>query len=145
MDIPTVISGLLNSSSSLTDRNAILNPQTLAILVRELNVGSEAQKTQRRFFSFPILSNALDPVLGPNLFPVWKWIKPDSMYRKAGFWEGGLHKAFEDGEWNSGKDLTILMVAVSEKTQQTIASSEMGWRCSSLEQAEVVSERGGFA
>lgn len=67
------------------------------------------------------------------------------MYRKAGFWEADLHKAVEDGEWNSGKNLTILMAGVSEKTRQTIASSEMGWRFSSLERAKVVSEIGGYA
>lgn len=145
VDISNVLSGLLKTSSSLTDRNANLNPQTLANLVRELNAGSESEDSaQRQFFAFPILANVPDLVLNPNLFPVWKWVKPDSMYRKAGFWEGDLHKALEDGEWNGGKNLTILMAAVSEKTQQTIASSEMGWRLSSLERTEVVSERGGY-
>lgn len=146
VDIPRVLSGLLESSSSNTHRDLNLNPpQTLSDLVRELNEGSESEEMQRQFFTFPILSNAPDPILGPNLFPVWKWVKRDSMYRKAGFWEADLHKAVEDGEWNSGKNLTILMAGVSKKTRQTIASSEMGWRFSSLERAKVVSEIGGYA
>ncbi|KAK0740015.1 hypothetical protein B0T18DRAFT_417053 [Schizothecium vesticola] len=143
VDIPQGFSGLLKGASPLTDRDVNLNPQTLANWVRELNDGSESEETQMQFFTFPILSNAPDPILSPTLFPVWKWIKPDSTYRRAGFWDGNLHKAIEDGEWNGGKNLTILIAGVSEKTRQTIASSEMGWKFSSLEQAEVVSERGG--
>lgn len=139
VDISNVFSALLKSLSSLTDRDANL--------VRELNAmaGSEREEIQTQFFTFPILGNAPDPVLGPNLVPVWKWVKPDSMYRKAGFWEGDLHKALEDGEWNGGRKLTVLMAGVSEKTRQTIVLSEMGWRFASLERAEVVSERGGYA
>jgi hypothetical protein len=145
VDIPEVFSGLLKSTSSLTDRDVKLSPQTLANLVRELNDGSGSDETQMQFFTFPILSNAPDPVLSPTLVPVWKWIKPDSTYRRAGFWEGDLHKTLEDGEWNGGKNLTILISGVSERTRQTIACSEMGWKFSSLERAEVVSERGGYA
>lgn len=147
VDIPNVFSALLKSLSSLTDRDANLTPISLANLVRELNAtaGSEREEIQTQFFTFPILGNAPDPVLGPNLVPVWKWVKPDSMYRKASFWEGDLHKALEDGEWNGGRKLTVLMAGVSEKTRQTIAFSEMGWRFSGLEWAEVVSERGGYA
>ena len=145
VDIPQIFPALLKSASSLADRDVDLSPQTLANLVRELGDGSESEETQRQFFTFPVLSNAPDPVLSPTLFPVWKWIKPDSTYRKAGFWEGDLHKAIEDGEWNGGKNLTILIAGVAEKTRQTIMSSEMGWRFSSLGHAEAVSERGGYA
>ncbi|KAK4039392.1 hypothetical protein C8A01DRAFT_16594, partial [Parachaetomium inaequale] len=120
--------------------------QLLADLVTHLAFLPGRGGTCRQFFfSFPVLSNTPDLAFSDsNLRPAWKWVKPDSNYRKKGFWEAELRDALEKGERMSGKDLVILVGGVSEETLRTIASSELGWQFSGLEQAELISRRGGY-
>lgn len=43
-------------------------------------------------------------------------MKPSSVYnRKCDCWELTIPKALEDGEWNAGKDLDLLVRGVSEE------------------------------
>ena len=75
-----------------------------------------------QFVSFPVFGNSPNEILRDGLLPAWKWVKPDRIYRKTGFWEAELHNALEDGKWNGGKDLILLMRAVSEQTLQIITA-----------------------
>jgi hypothetical protein len=68
-----------------------------------------------RFFSFPLYSDSPQQVLGKGLCPIWKWAKPESIYRKTGSWETSLHEALDNGEWNGGRNLLLLIRGVSEE------------------------------
>lgn len=81
-------------------------------------------------------------MFGDGTFPVWKWATPESSYRKSGFWEAKLRHALQDGEWNGGKDLTILPGIVSGKTLNTIKYSESGRKFTILDRAETVAMEG---
>ena len=68
----------------LTERggNPELTAQVLADLIAELDV--PAQRTFLEFFSFSVLSSNPSRVFDDGRFPVWKWVKPESVYRKMG-------------------------------------------------------------
>lgn len=83
------------------------------------------QGTFVQFFSFPVFSNSPNEVSTDGLLPMWKWVKPNSIYSKRGFWEAELHEALEHGEWNAGKDLILLTRGVSEQTLQTIGDCKI--------------------
>ncbi|KAK2741551.1 hypothetical protein FQN55_008306 [Onygenales sp. PD_40] len=41
---------------------------------------------------------------------IYKWTKPSSIYaRKSGFWEIDVARVVEDGRWNAGKELRLLL------------------------------------
>jgi hypothetical protein len=134
------LSGFLAAST-----NQKLETETLSSFMAQINNAypGRAGRTEQ-FFSFPMLSShSIHPLGDEALLPVWKWVKPQSVYRKSGFWEKDLYAALKDGDGNAGKELTVLMGAVSEQAFYTIASSEMGWKFSSLERAELVARQGG--
>ncbi|KAB5536370.1 hypothetical protein GE09DRAFT_325521 [Coniochaeta sp. 2T2.1] len=85
---------------------------------------SDNKGTFVRFFSFPVSSNSPDDIVitGDGLVPVWRWVKPDSTYRKAGFWEAKLDEALEDGEWNGGKNLLVLVRGVAEAALRSMTA-----------------------
>ncbi|KAK0614497.1 hypothetical protein B0T14DRAFT_309792 [Immersiella caudata] len=133
------------SAFLLVSSNRELGTETLSSAMMQINNAYPGRKgVTEQFFAFPVFSNRSDHPIGDEaLLPVWKWVKPDSPYRKSGFWEKDLHAALEDGGWNGGKELSVLMGAVSEEAFYTIACSEMGLRFSSLERAELVARQGG--
>jgi len=51
---------------------------------------------------------------------LWKWAKPHSQYRKAGFWGHSLTQILVDAEWNAGKGVCILVKAVEEEEFVTV-------------------------
>jgi hypothetical protein len=119
--------------------------QLLGDVIAPLAFSARKGTCRRQFFFFPVLSNTPDLVFSDDsLRPAWKWVKPGSPYRKKGFWEAELRDALEDGEWTSGRDLVVLVGGVSEETLRTIASSELGWKFTTLEGAERVSRNGGY-
>lgn len=77
-----------------------------------------------RFFSFPLFSDSPTDLFGEGLRPVFKWAKPDGVYRKAGFWEAELHTAVEDGEWNGGTGLVLLVRGVEEEVLRVLGGGE---------------------
>jgi hypothetical protein len=114
------ISGTLSQLLTTRAGNRELTPQLLTNLMAELVI--PGQGSSMRFFSFPVLSVNSNHVFGDSLLPVWKWVKPDSIYCKTGFWEADLSKALDDGEWNGGKDLVLLTGGVTEETLQIIVA-----------------------
>ena len=65
-----------------------------------------------------------------NLIPkhcrlLWKWAKPHSQYRKAGFWGHSLTQVLVDAEWNAGKGVFILVKAVEEEEFARVLRGEM--------------------
>ena len=74
-----------------------------------------------RLFSFPVFSGSPTEIFSDGLLPIWKWVKPSSVYnRKCGRWEPTIQKALEDGEWNAGKDLDLLVRIVSEEMMERV-------------------------
>jgi len=86
--------------------------------MRQFVIPEQAERHLVHFFYFPVFGNSLDHILSDGAFPAWKWVKPHGTYRKMGFWETELHEALEDGEWNGGKDLVLLLMEVSEQTHR---------------------------
>ena len=108
-DLPEALSKILAETS---------HPKPTAQLLIEVTARLEmpSEGSLFNFFSFPVLSSYSDEILHDGLVPVWRWVKPNSPYRKAGFWEVGLQQALEDGEWNGGKKLSLLIREVLEPT-----------------------------
>ncbi|KAK4236583.1 hypothetical protein C8A03DRAFT_45452 [Achaetomium macrosporum] len=119
-DISKTLSELLEAAPTLPSQEP--TPQLFTDLISQLAMPD--QGSLLRFFSFPVFSNSRTEIFSDGLLPVWKWVKLDSIYRKRGFWEAGLNKAIEDGEWNGGKNLVLLVRGVSEQTRQTIVAGE---------------------
>ena len=116
-------------SRLLTERggNPELTAQTLTDLIAELDVPTEG--TLFEFFSFSVLSNNPSRVFDDGLFPVWKWVKPESVYQKMGGWEADVAQALDHGEWNGGKELVLLAAGVTEETLQTIMDRKRKFTC----------------
>ncbi|KAH8809418.1 hypothetical protein F5884DRAFT_753904 [Xylogone sp. PMI_703] len=51
---------------------------------------------------------------------VWKWIKPESPYRKDGFWCGTAGEAIYDGVWNAGRGFRLLVENVGSMKKRTM-------------------------
>ncbi|KAH6845472.1 hypothetical protein B0I37DRAFT_417006 [Chaetomium sp. MPI-CAGE-AT-0009] len=124
LDVAVALSELL---AALPDDSGLVagpepTPQLLASLMARLGVPD--QGSSLRFFFFPLYSDDPNQVLGNGLSPAWKWVKPDSIYRKAGFWEAGLHEALDSGDWNAGRNLILLTRGVSEETLKDIADKD---------------------
>ena len=99
--------------------------ELLADLISRLHVPESDNKgTFVRFFSFPVFSNRPDDIVitGDGPVPVWKWMKPDGSYRKAGFWEAELNEALEHGEWNGGNDQLLLVRGVAGAALRSVAT-----------------------
>lgn len=108
-----------------TERGGNPEPTTLKMLADLMaKIVEPSQGAFMQFFSFPVLSNSPSRVLGDGLFPVWKWVKPESIYFRKGFWEANLSKVLDHGEWNGGRDLVILAVGVAEGALQIILSGD---------------------
>ncbi|KAB5580533.1 hypothetical protein GE09DRAFT_442788 [Coniochaeta sp. 2T2.1] len=119
MDISTTLSGLLTTEQpgGPPGPGQRATTELLTDLISRLPVPESDNKgTFIRFFSFPVSSNSPDDIVitGDGLVPVSRWVKPDGTYRKAGFWEAKLDEALEDGEWNGGKNLLLLVGGVAE-------------------------------
>ncbi|KAL2194517.1 hypothetical protein P885DRAFT_62993 [Corynascus similis CBS 632.67] len=104
--------------------------QLFSALVSQLPAPNRG--TRMQFVTFPVVGDSSDQVIGEGCFPVWRWVKPESVYpRKRGVWETKLHKALDDGEWNAGKDLTLLVRGVSEHGLQAVERA--GYTTASLD------------
>ncbi|KAK3292177.1 uncharacterized protein B0H64DRAFT_419530 [Chaetomium fimeti] len=97
-------------------------PQIVADLMAEMV--EPKQGAFMRFFSFPVLSNEPSRILADGFFPVWKWVKPESIYRRGGLWEPDLSSVLGHGEWDAGKGLVILAVGVKEEAWQFIVAGD---------------------
>ena len=107
----------LSEAIKATSLNSELTPQILADVISRLDVPD--QGTFLQFFSFPVSGSDPNEFLSDCLLPAWKWVKPDGIYSKTGFWEAELQEALEHGEWNGGKNLILLARGVSEEALHT--------------------------
>ena len=131
LDLSKTLPELLTATDTATDMppSPEPTPQLLASLISQLPVPEQGDRV--RFFSFPVWSDSpTDPFGGGLLRPVFKWAKPNGVYRTAGFWEADLHTAVEDGEWNGGRGLMLLVSGVSEEILRIVKAGE--WRFRSL-------------
>jgi hypothetical protein len=125
VDTPTMLSDLL-ATQQLGDPGQCQRPTTelLTTLISRLPVPDPDEGRMVHFVSFHVLNdNPHDvAITGDGLVPVWKWVKPDGTYRKAGFWEAHLAEALEDGEWNAGKNLHLLVRGVAEAALRRVTN-----------------------
>ncbi|ETS86266.1 hypothetical protein PFICI_00094 [Pestalotiopsis fici W106-1] len=76
-------------------------------------------------FTIPVFGASPDALLEDRLTPIWKWSKSNSVYfPKSGFWEADLKAALDDGEWNAGRDLRLLLRGATEYEVKMIRESE---------------------
>lgn len=124
LDVAATLSDLLAALQKGSESAAGSEPtsQLLASLMGGLEVSGEGSFLQ--FFSFPLYSESPRQILGHGLSPIWKWAKPESIYRKEGPWETSLHQALDDGEWNGGRNLLLLTRGVSEETLKAMESKD---------------------
>lgn len=113
IDISQPLSDLLTATAP--------SPQPTSQLLTDVvaRLPQPKRGTFLQFSSFPVFGDIPDHVSIHELLPVWKWIKPGSPYRTTGFWEAELDKVLEDGEWNAGKELVLLVRGVSEEKLQS--------------------------
>jgi hypothetical protein len=63
-----------------------------------------------------VFSDHTEPLLTDGAIHLWKWPKATSSYvRKNGFWRLNTDAAVTDGKWYAGRDLRLLVRAVSEE------------------------------
>ncbi|KAK4038785.1 hypothetical protein C8A01DRAFT_37273 [Parachaetomium inaequale] len=129
-NIPSTFSGLLMALQEAGDPDLATSgpgptPQLLADLVAQITAAVPGDRggggTLVQFFTFPLFSDNPTEVVGEGLFPVWKWVKPESAYSRTGFWKADLGRVLDHGDWNAGRDLTVLVGGVSEETQRAVA------------------------
>ncbi|KAL2176344.1 uncharacterized protein P884DRAFT_260883 [Thermothelomyces heterothallicus CBS 202.75] len=108
----------------LTERGGNPEPTSYVLTGLIAELATPGQGTFMHFFSFPVFSNNPSHLFGDGLFPVWKWVKPESIYRKTGFWEADLATVLDHGEWNAGKDLVLLSGGVAEETLGIIVAGD---------------------
>lgn len=101
-------------------------PPSLPELVRRLRerLASQTNPVGRgrpvQLSSFPVQSNEADNVFGDaTKFFLWKWFKLSSPYRKIGSWETSLDDVLENGSWQAGKELTLVLRRVSPEVWQS--------------------------
>ncbi|KAB5551014.1 hypothetical protein GE09DRAFT_1124539 [Coniochaeta sp. 2T2.1] len=129
LDISSTLSELLAERTGDLE----LTPQLLAELMTELiTPGGQGTTTPMQLFSFPVFSaDTCHAPIRDGLVPVWKWAKPDSVYRvKRGFWEADLSKALDHGEWNGGRNLRLLTGEVTEEALRIAVSGD--WKFASF-------------
>ncbi|CAA9963400.1 hypothetical protein PTMSG1_06768 [Pyrenophora teres f. maculata] len=66
-----------------------------------------------------------DDLIPPNCRLLWKWAKPQSEYRKTGFWSHSLTQVFVNAEWNAGNSVVVLVKAVEEDEYERVVRGEM--------------------
>ncbi|KAK2768225.1 hypothetical protein FQN54_000077 [Arachnomyces sp. PD_36] len=106
------------------------------ILKRVRNTPSSPQDVPIQLFAISVLSNNGTGALftgGP--FPLWKWVKPESVYSEfslrgvlASNWETDMEKLIAKGEWTAGKDLQLLLRGVSEERGEEHSASNDRWK-----------------
>jgi len=75
--------------------------------------------------SFTVLGDQSGELVPEGHMLLWKWSKPQSQYRKAGFWAHSLTQVLIDAEWNTGKDITIYVKAVDVEEYERVLKGEM--------------------
>ncbi|KAH6870203.1 hypothetical protein BKA58DRAFT_172653 [Alternaria rosae] len=74
--------------------------------------------------SFTVLGDESGELVPKGRMLLWKWSKPHSQYRKAGFWSCSLTEVLVDAEWNTGKDVAIYVKAVEEEEYERVLKGE---------------------
>lgn len=72
-----------------------------------------ADATEVHLLSFKVFCKDNDWLV-PDMKLVWKWVKPQSVYRTSGFWETTLEKVFVDAEWSAGTGISIVVKSVDD-------------------------------
>ncbi|OAL01242.1 hypothetical protein IQ06DRAFT_304910 [Phaeosphaeriaceae sp. SRC1lsM3a] len=97
----------LNTHSADTEMLSKLSPRLLS--------DQSASTTEVVLFSIQVLCEDNKNWLVPEKKLVWRWVKPQSMYRTSGRWEASLAKVFFDAEWSAGTGISILVGSVDEE------------------------------
>lgn len=96
-------------------RTHSMDPDMLSKLSTSISGQEAGNTTQVRMFEIKVRREDDDGWLVPDGKLMWKWVKPQSVYRKSGAWETTLEKAIVDGEWSAGKGMVILVKSVRDE------------------------------
>jgi hypothetical protein len=111
----------------ISRQDAEFASQILPLLSEQLLPGPDKKHSSNdiviRLCTITVLSDMPETIISASSCPIWKWAKPSSPYRQSGFWETGLERVVEDGEWSAGKNLTLLVRGVSREIRDEIANS----------------------
>lgn len=91
------------------------DPDMLSKLSTSIAGQQAVNTTQVQLFSIKVLRENDGGWLVPENKLMWKWVKPQSIYRKSGSWETTLEKAVVDGEWSAGKGMVILVQSIHDE------------------------------
>lgn len=84
--------------------------------LRKLQSATAQETVSFQLVTIPVFSNTAKVLSAGESIPLWKWAKPTSLYGlKSGWWQREIDRAIEDGERNAGKDLQLIVRAVSEE------------------------------
>ncbi|RJE26101.1 hypothetical protein PHISCL_01544 [Aspergillus sclerotialis] len=85
----------------------------IASIVESLREKAElpaANVSSSQLFIITVYSSSESQLLGKGSVPQWKWAKPESVYsRKSGHWEADVSRAVENGEFEGGRNLYLLV------------------------------------
>jgi hypothetical protein len=101
---------------------SLSEPEIITSIVEELQKNTKQAanaESTTTFFVISVFSNAEDALFEGGSVPVWKWARPNSVYdRKAGFWEIDISSAIENGEFEGGMELYLLVRGIPEGRRQ---------------------------
>jgi hypothetical protein len=126
-DLQCTLSKVGDEGVDISRQVAEFASQMLPLLSEHLRPGLGKKQSSNdivvRLCTITVLSDMPETMSSASSYPIWKWAKPSSPYRQSGFWETGLERVVEDGEWSAGKNLTLLVRGVSRQIQDEIANS----------------------
>ena len=110
------------------------NAPTVSKLVarlRDENIGDDdhgggngGHSVLAHILSFTVLGDESGELVPEGHMLLWKWAKPQSQYRKTGFWGHSLTQVLVDAEWNTGKGVTIYVKPVEEEEYEKVLKGE---------------------
>ncbi|KAL1894850.1 hypothetical protein Sste5346_005537 [Sporothrix stenoceras] len=108
------------------DTDADSRPLSLPQLVRRLRqrLANETSTLGRgrpvQLWSIPVQSKIADNVFGDkDKKYLWHWYKPTSPYSIKGTWETELDAVLENGSWQAGRELILILRRVSPEVWQS--------------------------
>ena len=108
-------------------RTAVPGPENVDSVV-SMNLNQEDTDSDNNdaltvhIYKIHVFTKNADALSGSEETPLlFKWAKPQSIYdRKSGFWEPGLLDVLDDGTFNAGKELKVLVRGVSVQQMETL-------------------------
>jgi hypothetical protein len=98
--------------------------QMVSKLVTNLRCDQSDGGLKVQVFSITVFGDESGNLVQKDCRLLWKWIKPQSPYRKSGFWDHKLTQVLMDAEWTAGKDVVLLAKGVGEEEYDRVVKGE---------------------